>query len=69
LTLNVDDSGEGFNLNVLVTGAVGAKRVCAYMQTVLEHLVDALEQSPSAALDSLSILPAGERAQLLVAFN
>ncbi|WP_187626250.1 amino acid adenylation domain-containing protein, partial [Pseudomonas congelans] len=69
LTLNVDDSGEGFNLNVLVSSAVGAKRVCGYMQTVLEHLVDALEQSPSSALDSLPILPVAEREQLLVAFN
>ncbi|MCF5653299.1 amino acid adenylation domain-containing protein, partial [Pseudomonas syringae] len=69
LTLNVDDYGEGFNLNVLVSSTVGATRVCGYMQTVLEHLVDALEQSPSSALDSLPILPAAERAQLLVAFN
>ncbi|RML21436.1 Amino acid adenylation, partial [Pseudomonas syringae pv. lapsa] len=69
LTLNVDDFSEGFNLNVLVSSAVGARRVCGYMQTVLEHLVDALEQSPASALDSLPILPAAERAQLLVAFN
>ncbi|PBP51622.1 AMP-binding protein, partial [Pseudomonas syringae] len=69
LTLNVDDFSEGFNLNVLVSSAVGARRVCGYMQTVLEHLVDALEQSPASALESLPILPAAERAQLLVAFN
>nr|UXB94720.1 non ribosomal peptide synthetase [Pseudomonas syringae] len=69
LTLNIDDVGNGFNLTVLVSSAVGAKRVCGYMQTVLEHLVDALEQSPSSALDSLPILPAAEREQLLVAFN
>ncbi|MDU8422072.1 amino acid adenylation domain-containing protein, partial [Pseudomonas syringae] len=69
LTLNVDDSGEGFNLNVLVSSTVGAKRVCAYMQTVLEQLVDVLEQSPSSALGSLPVLPAAEREQLLVQFN
>ncbi|PBP53206.1 non-ribosomal peptide synthetase, partial [Pseudomonas syringae] len=69
LTLNVDDSGEGFNLNMLVSSTVGAKRVCAYMQTVLEHLVDVLEQSPSSALGRLPVLPAAEREQLLVAFN
>ncbi|MEE4150888.1 syringopeptin non-ribosomal peptide synthetase SypC, partial [Pseudomonas viridiflava] len=69
LTLNVDDSGEGFNLNVLVSCAVGANRVCGYMQTVLEHLVDALEQSPYSALDSLPVLPVAERVKLLVAFN
>ncbi|WP_192874348.1 non-ribosomal peptide synthetase, partial [Pseudomonas syringae] len=69
LTLNVDDFGKGFNLKVLVSSAVGAKRVCGYMQTVLEHLVDALEQSPDTAVNSLPILPATEREQLLVQFN
>ncbi|SDO58233.1 amino acid adenylation domain-containing protein [Pseudomonas congelans] len=69
LTLNIDDVGNGFNLTVLVSSTIGAKRVCGYMQTVLEHLVDALERSPSSALDSLPILPAAEREQLLVAFN
>nr|WP_245227942.1 non-ribosomal peptide synthetase [Pseudomonas sp. PvP027] len=69
LTLNIDDVGNGFNLTVLVSSTIGAKRVCGYMQTVLEHLVNALERSPSSALDSLPILPAAEREQLLVAFN
>ncbi|SFJ18488.1 amino acid adenylation domain-containing protein, partial [Pseudomonas syringae] len=69
LTLNVDDFGEGFNLKVLVSSAVGAKRVCGYMQTVLKHLVDALEQSPDTAVNSLPILPTTEREQLLVQFN
>ncbi|MEF9674130.1 AMP-binding protein [Pseudomonas sp. PCH446] len=39
------------------------------MRTALESLVGALEQSPTTALDSLSILPADEREQLLVGFN
>ncbi|RMP79968.1 non-ribosomal peptide synthetase, partial [Pseudomonas syringae] len=69
LTLNIDDVGNGFNLTVLVSSTVGAKRVCGYMQTVLEHLSNALEQSPSSTLDSLPILPAAEREQLLVTFN
>ncbi|MEE4150887.1 amino acid adenylation domain-containing protein [Pseudomonas viridiflava] len=69
LTLNIDDMGNGFNLAVLVSSTVGAKRVCGYMLTVLEHLVDALQQSPSSTLDNLPILPAAEREQLLVTFN
>ncbi|POP77819.1 syringopeptin non-ribosomal peptide synthetase SypA [Pseudomonas syringae pv. syringae] len=69
LTLNVDDLGDGFRLSVLVTGKVGAGRVCGYMQTALENLLVALEQSPDIALDSLPILPAAEREQLLVRFN
>ncbi|PBP78777.1 non-ribosomal peptide synthetase, partial [Pseudomonas syringae] len=69
LTLNIDDVGNGFNLTVLVSSTIGAKRVCGYMQTVLEHLSNALEQSPSSTLDSLPFLPAAEREQLLVTFN
>ncbi|EGH34745.1 amino acid adenylation, partial [Pseudomonas syringae pv. japonica str. M301072] len=69
LTLNVDDFGEDFKLTALATITVGAQRVCGYMHTALEHLVDALELMPQASLQSLSILPAVEREQLLVAFN
>ncbi|MDR8368285.1 condensation domain-containing protein, partial [Pseudomonas sp. JL3] len=69
LTLNVDDLGNGFNLSVLVTSQVGAQRVCAYMYTALEHLVEALESSQQASLHSLSILPRDERLKLLVEFN
>ncbi|NWD72417.1 non-ribosomal peptide synthetase, partial [Pseudomonas gingeri] len=66
LTLNVDDLGDGFRLNVQAVAGIGAQRICGYMQTALEQFVDALEQSPAAPLDSLSILPAGEREQLLM---
>ncbi|PBQ12565.1 amino acid adenylation domain-containing protein, partial [Pseudomonas syringae] len=69
LTLNVDDFGEDFKLTALATITVGAQRVCGYMHTALEHLVDALELMPQASLQSLSILPAVEREQLLVTFN
>ncbi|WP_247263195.1 MULTISPECIES: non-ribosomal peptide synthetase [Pseudomonas] len=69
LTLNVDDLGEGFSLNVQVNAEVGAMRVCAYMEAALEHLLQALEQNPEAPLSSLSILPADELEQLLVTFN
>ncbi|KPA87224.1 amino acid adenylation enzyme/thioester reductase family protein, partial [Pseudomonas asplenii] len=69
LTLNVDDQGEGFKLTALVTSSVGAQRVCGYMRTALEQLLEALEHTPQASLQSLSILPEGEREQLLVAFN
>ncbi|NWA25217.1 amino acid adenylation domain-containing protein, partial [Pseudomonas gingeri] len=69
LTLNVDDLGDDFNLTVLVTGKVGARRVCGYMQAALESLVEALEHRPQVALNSLSIMPDDEREQLLVGFN
>ncbi|MCF5653312.1 AMP-binding protein, partial [Pseudomonas syringae] len=69
LTLNVDDVGDGFKLTALAATSVGAQRVCGYMHTALEQLVDALELMPQASLQSLSILPPVEREQLLVAFN
>ncbi|WP_259643474.1 non-ribosomal peptide synthetase, partial [Pseudomonas syringae] len=69
LTLNVDDLGEGFKLTALTTTAVGAQRICGYMHTALDQLIQALEQASTAPLDSLSILPADERERLLVGFN
>ncbi|PBP85245.1 non-ribosomal peptide synthetase, partial [Pseudomonas syringae] len=69
LTLNVDDLGDGFKLTALAASTVGAQRVCGYMHTALEQLVDALELMPQASLQSLSILPAVERDHLLVDFN
>ncbi|WP_428844670.1 amino acid adenylation domain-containing protein, partial [Pseudomonas syringae] len=69
LILCLDDLGEGFSLNVQAVAGIGAQRVCAYMQTALESLVHALEQTPQAPLSRLPILPADEREQLLVAFN
>ncbi|WP_046270840.1 non-ribosomal peptide synthetase, partial [Pseudomonas syringae] len=69
LTLNVDDLGDGFSLTALVVSSIGAQRVCGYMHTALENLLTALEQTPETSLQGLSILPAIEREQLLVAFN
>ncbi|WP_309475907.1 non-ribosomal peptide synthase/polyketide synthase [Pseudomonas sp. B21-028] len=69
LTLNVDDLGEDFMLNVQAVVDIGAQRVCDYVQTALESLITALEDAPSSALNALPILPAAEREQLLVAFN
>ncbi|PBP37424.1 hypothetical protein CCL14_19210, partial [Pseudomonas syringae] len=69
LILSLDDFGEGFSLNVQAVTGIGAQRVCGYMQTALESLVHALEQTPQTSLNSLPILPADEREQLLVDFN
>ncbi|WP_024692561.1 condensation domain-containing protein, partial [Pseudomonas syringae] len=69
LTLNVDDLGEGFKLTALTTTVVGAQRICGYMHTALDQLIQALEQASTTPLDSLSILPADERERLLVGFN
>ncbi|PBP95022.1 non-ribosomal peptide synthetase, partial [Pseudomonas congelans] len=69
LILSLDDFGEGFGLTVQAVAGIGARRVCGYVQTALESLVHALEQTPQAPLNSLPILSTDEREQLLVDFN
>ena len=69
LVLNVDDLGSGFALTVQGVASVDVQRVGSYMLTALGHLVAALQQAPTTALQAVSILPAGERHQLLVDFN
>ncbi|MDF0732238.1 amino acid adenylation domain-containing protein, partial [Pseudomonas entomophila] len=69
LTLSVDDLGEGFTFSVLALHGIGAGRVAEWMANSVTRLVQALEQAPGTALDTLSILGAAERQQLLVGFN
>ncbi|NWA25199.1 non-ribosomal peptide synthetase, partial [Pseudomonas gingeri] len=66
VTLNVDDLGEGFSLNVQAAAGIDAQRVCAYMQAALTHLVEALESAPDSAVRDLPVLPEAEREQLLL---
>ncbi|EGH35631.1 amino acid adenylation, partial [Pseudomonas syringae pv. japonica str. M301072] len=40
------DLGEDFALNAQTVVDIGAQRVCNYMQTALESLVEALEHAP-----------------------
>ncbi|MBF6031871.1 amino acid adenylation domain-containing protein [Pseudomonas sp. P155] len=69
LTLSVDDLGDGFALDVLALTEIGAQRICSYMHTALEQLVQALEQQPQTPLDQLPILSLPEQTRLLVDFN
>jgi arthrofactin-type cyclic lipopeptide synthetase B len=69
LTLSVDDFGDGFGLSVLALPQIGARRVGGYMQHAVAQLLDALEHTPTAALNQLTILPAAERDTLLREFN
>jgi arthrofactin-type cyclic lipopeptide synthetase C len=69
LTLSVDDLGEGFGLSLLASTLVDPHRVCAYLQTALENLLDALEQAPDTELNRVSVLPLAEQQRLLQQFN
>ncbi|HYD77181.1 amino acid adenylation domain-containing protein, partial [Ramlibacter sp.] len=69
LTMSVDDLGGDFALTVQADLAISARRVLAYMLTVLSQLVDALENAPARPLDGMSVLPAEEKALVLEKFN
>jgi amino acid adenylation domain-containing protein len=69
LTFSVNDLGGGLTLEAQVAGSVGPLRICAYMNTALESLVEALETSPARAVSSLEVLPEPERHQLLYEWN
>ncbi|MBA2672061.1 non-ribosomal peptide synthetase [Ramlibacter sp.] len=70
LTVSVDDMGdEGFGLTAQAGAGMSAKRICGYLHTALEALVDALESHPGQEPWVLDVLPAPERHQLLVQWN
>ncbi|KOY00806.1 non-ribosomal peptide synthetase [Pseudomonas nunensis] len=69
LIISVDDFADDFALTVQASAQIGAARLCDYMQTAVESLVAALEEAPDSQLNSLLILPAAEREQVLLTFN
>ncbi|MES2940790.1 MAG: amino acid adenylation domain-containing protein [Pseudomonadota bacterium] len=70
LTLSVDDMGEdGFGLTAQVSAGLPAERICGYLHTALEALVDALESDLRQPLQRLDVLPAPERQLLLEQWN
>ena len=69
VTLSVSDYGEAFLLAAQTPAAIGPKRVCEFMRTALERLVDALEMTPTKATYEIDVLPEAERQQLLIDWN
>ena len=69
VTLSVDDMGDDFKLTAQVSRPIAPERVCAFMQTALENLANALEKTPQLALCRVEALPSSERAQVLVQLN
>ena len=66
---SVDDVGEGFVLGAHVQSPADPDRICAYMHTALEQLVEALEHAPASPVQNLEVLPVAERHQLLMWWN
>ena len=69
LTFSVDDLGEGFRLTAQVQDPIDPRRVCDFMNTALERLVEALERAPTRAVRSLDVLSESERRQVVVEWN
>ncbi|HYW09419.1 MAG TPA: AMP-binding protein, partial [Longimicrobium sp.] len=69
LTLSVDDLGDGFWLTAQSVAPVSPARVCALMRTALDGVLEALETAPNVSLSSLSVLPEGERRQVVEGWN
>jgi len=69
ITLSVDDLPEGFTVTALTDERIDPTRVCGYLCTALNALLDALEREPQCPALSLSILPSSERIELIHTFN
>ncbi|NBF11896.1 non-ribosomal peptide synthetase [Pseudomonas sp. Fl4BN1] len=69
LALNIDDDTEGLRLTVQAVAQLDGARVCGYLNCALQHLAEALEQTPAKALQEVPVLPEAERRQQLLEFN
>jgi len=65
----VDDLGEDFELKALVEQPVAPQRICAYMQTALESLAEALESASQVPSWQVEVLDADERRLVLEDWN
>ncbi|MES2939619.1 MAG: non-ribosomal peptide synthase/polyketide synthase [Pseudomonadota bacterium] len=69
LILTVDGNDEGYQLVAQVRAPVDPRRVFDFMHRALEALATTLENAPDTPLNALDVMPAAERAQLLVGWN
>jgi amino acid adenylation domain-containing protein/non-ribosomal peptide synthase protein (TIGR01720 family) len=69
LVLVVDDLGDGFALKAQTARSVEPGRICGYMVTALERMVEALESAPETEVRAIEVLPGAERRQLLEEWN
>ncbi|MCT8354674.1 condensation domain-containing protein, partial [Photorhabdus kayaii] len=57
LSLDIDDSGQGFELTVQSRGEVAPERIMAYVETALKGIVTALCSAPDTLIQQVDILP------------
>ncbi|WP_156103776.1 non-ribosomal peptide synthetase, partial [Pectobacterium betavasculorum] len=68
-TLNVDDTGQSFLVEVQVCGQVDPQRLNDYLHSALNSLVAAIEDAPDTSVQALAILPDAEKNTLLREWN
>ncbi|RON52260.1 hypothetical protein BK666_02495 [Pseudomonas frederiksbergensis] len=69
IEIAVADEGENFSLSAQATAGIDPQRIAAYMTHAVTALVEALEHNPGQSANTLDVLPATERQQLLTGFN
>ena len=69
LLLSVDDFGDGFGLSAQAVMGINPGRVCVYMRTALEGLVEALERAPETEVRAIEVIPEAERRQVVEEWN
>ena len=69
VVMSIDDLGEGYRLIAQVQASVEPMRLCEYMSTALEHIIDALERAPYRLMRSIEVLSEAERRQVLYDWN
>ncbi|MEO8153077.1 MAG: amino acid adenylation domain-containing protein [Rhizobacter sp.] len=69
LTLNVDNLGDHWSLNVQAVLPIDAEAVCAQVHEALARLADAMAHTPELAAIDVDVLPAEQKARLVEGFN
>jgi arthrofactin-type cyclic lipopeptide synthetase C len=67
--LSIDDLGKGFALTAQVQSPVDPHRICGFMDTALESLIEALESAPETPVQTVEVLGREERSKVLVEWN
>jgi amino acid adenylation domain-containing protein len=69
LVVTIDDFGVDFSMTAQAPAAIDPQRVCRFLQTALQQLVEALANQPTVPLSALDVLPDAERRQVLEQWN
>ena len=69
ITVSIDDMESSFSITAQCSQGIDPVRIAGYLNAAIEGLVEALQETPNRLINTLGILPATERRQLLTGFN